>query len=144
MVGAFREPQRLLRPARRSLLEASLLNLATICAAERQICSELDMQSQRFDRDRSPVGVVGGIADALKIEGHPGILEHVHAVVRFKDRLGPVVDPTIADEDAESAGGEIFTVHLRQLVSDNAYAEGVLAARPCRTVNRDAGGDGAV
>src|SRR5437667_6416208 len=30
-------------------------------------------RSQRFDGHGSPVGVVGRIADALKIEGHPGL-----------------------------------------------------------------------
>ena len=44
-------------------------------ADERQASSELDMQSQRLDGHGSPVGVVGRIADALKIEGHPAILE---------------------------------------------------------------------
>src|SRR5256885_16765769 len=83
----FRSPEPDSPPEKLKLDYTNIVLPQLSVADERQVSSELDMQSQRFDGHGSPVGVVGRIADALKIEGHPGLLEYVHAVVRFEDRI---------------------------------------------------------
>ena len=55
-------------------------------------------------RDRSAVGVVGGVGDELIVGGQRELLVERVGIVGFEDSLAPVVELAVADQNAEPAG----------------------------------------
>src|SRR3954463_4197484 len=78
--------------------------------------SKLPVESSRENRHRAAVGVVGGGGDELVVGGQRDLLVQRVGVIGLEDALAPVVERAIADQDAETAGGDEVAVISRQRV----------------------------
>src|ERR1700687_4918564 len=87
---------------------------------------ELAMQPAREDRDRSPIGVIGGVYEQLIVGGEGEILVQRIGVVGLENLLGSVVKLTIADQQAKAAGGEEGAMSRGNPIDGRARTDGVL------------------
>src|SRR5207245_1948192 len=81
--------------------------------------SELRVKSARKDRNGPAVGIVSGIVDELIVEGERRPFVEAVGVVRFEDLFPPIVELPIADQNTETASGEI-SARLRRETFDDA------------------------
>src|SRR5436309_9534334 len=72
--------------------------------------SKLAVESSRENRHRAAIGVVGGVGDELVIGGQRDLLVQRVGVIGLEDALAPVVERAVADQDAETAGGDEVAV----------------------------------
>ena len=68
------------------------------------------MQACGEERDRSPVGVVGGVHHELIIKGQNQILHHAHGVEGLDNFLLAIIELTVANQNSEAAGGKVVAV----------------------------------
>src|SRR6266705_287391 len=83
------------------------------------------VQPRGQDRDRPAVGVVGGVSDELIVEREIEIFANVVGIIGLEDLFLTVVEPSVADNDAEPAGGDEVAVRFRQGVDGATDADAV-------------------
>src|SRR5262249_46247727 len=74
----------------------------------------------------------------LVIEGQDHAADDVEGVVGLEDPLWAIVEPAVADQDAEAADREIVAVILREAVDGAADPEPVVRASPGPAFDRGA------
>src|SRR5580692_5998528 len=89
-------------------------------------CSEFDVQAHGEDVDGPAILVIGGIADELVVEGERYRLDHAAVVVSLDDAFGRVVEASIADQRAETAGREELPMRGGEFVDRAGKADGVV------------------
>ena len=65
------------------------------------------MQTAGKDRNRTAVGVVGGVGDELVIAGQGELPVEGVRIIGFEDALPPVVELAVADQNAKAARGDV-------------------------------------
>ena len=63
----------------------------------------LQMQPERHDGDGAAIGVVGRVPGVLVVEGEDDNRVDRYRVVGLGDRFGPVVEPSVTDDEARAA-----------------------------------------
>src|SRR5882724_5120387 len=99
---------------------------------------ELAMQPACENRGRSPVGVVGRVYEQLIVGGEGDILVQRIGVVGLENLLGSVVELTIADQQANAAGGEEVAMRRGKPIDGAADTDGVVWSPPIAAFNGDA------
>src|SRR3984893_7517170 len=95
--------------------------------------SEPDMGTDREDRDRAAVTVVSRMVNELIVERDVGEAKYGNAVICFKDLLRPGIrQPAVADDPAQTAGGEIQLSLVRDAVGRAGQSDNVIRAPPAR------------
>ena len=92
--------------------------------------SKLGMKPRCENGDRSPVGVVCGIANQLVVERKRRPFVEAVGVVGLKYLLGPVIEPAIADQYAETSGRKVRASLRREPFYYAGHADLVVWASP--------------
>src|SRR3981189_3653003 len=100
--------------------------------------SKLGVQPSEENRYRPAIGVIGRVGDELVVEGQAHGLEQRDRIIGLQDPLGAVIEPAIADQDAEAAGRDEVAVIPRQAVDGGADPDRVLGPPPGRALDRGA------
>src|SRR5581483_11619398 len=103
--------------------------------------SKLSVQAAREDRDRATIGVVGGIDDVLIVEGQGAPARELQRVVGLENPLRAVVQPAVADQEAEAARSQEVAVRLREPVHRAADADRVVRPPPETALDRETAGE---
>jgi hypothetical protein len=77
---------------------------------------ELDVEAEGGDEDRAAVAVVAGIVDVLQAGSNVDAAPKVGSVVGLHNIFAAVVESAIAQEEAETAVGEVGLVVLLDCV----------------------------
>ncbi len=99
------------------------------------------MEAERGDEDGAAVAVVAGIVDVLQAGGEVNAAPDVGCIVGFDDIFAAIVEAAIAEQEAESAIGEVILVVLLDSIGDECDASAVLFAMPPGTVGAESFGE---
>src|ERR1700704_7171820 len=100
--------------------------------------SKLGVQPSGEDRYRPAVGIIGRVGDELVIEGQAHDVEQRDRIIGLQDPLGAVIEPAVADQDAEAAGRDEVAVIPRQAVDGGTDAHRIIGPAPGRALDRRA------
>src|SRR6266850_3819853 len=84
---------------------------------------------------RAAVAVIARVRDALTAEGEVRLLHDRQAVKDFEDPFRRVIQAPVAEEEAETAGGEIIAVRTRKPVDVSRNTDGVFGTTPSAPFN---------
>src|SRR5262249_53846622 len=71
---------------------------------------ELAVQASGEDRDRPAVGVVRQVLQELIVERQDDAVDHIHSIKSLENLLGAIIEPAVADQDAEATRGDVIAV----------------------------------
>src|SRR5580693_1192808 len=70
--------------------------------------SKLDVKAEGRRKHGAAVAVVAGVDDVLRVESGEDATPHVKRVVSFDDVLAPIVQPAVAEQEADASEGQIL------------------------------------
>src|SRR5260221_3942715 len=117
------------------------LCLSTSVVILRLGSSKCQMHTQAEDRHGAAIAVVGGVIDALEVEGYIDSLAQFAVVVQLQDFFRAVVEPAVADDETEATGCQEVAVRVGQSVDHPGNAGFVLRPPPTRAFEQQAGRD---
>src|ERR1700730_16896665 len=91
---------------------------------------KLRMSARREDRNRPAVGVVGGIGDELIIESQRTPLVDLICIKCLENFLFAVVQLTISDQQANTAGREEVAMRAGETVDHSSNSDCVIRPPP--------------
>src|SRR5581483_3178732 len=106
--------------------------------------SQIDVQPEARHDHWPAVAVVARIVDVLHVESGEDALPQVEVVERLEDVLAPVVEGSVAEQEAESTVREVELVVAPDAVGDEHRSGLVEFAPPLRAVDSGADLDGLV
>src|ERR1700681_4682370 len=92
--------------------------------------SKLSVRPCREYRDRSPVGVVGGIGDELVVEGQRAPFVEVIGIIGLEYFLFAVVQLAITDQQADATRSEEVTMRAGETVDRSSNSDCVIRPPP--------------
>ena len=106
--------------------------------AEGPAPSKLAVQPCRKDRHRPAVGIVGRIDHELIIRRQREILVDGVGVIGLENPLVVVVEPAVADQETEAAGGEEIAMRAGEPVDGAAESDRIVRTAPIASLHRQA------
>src|SRR5207253_170721 len=103
-----------------------------------EVRSKLEMYSQRADRHRSAIAIVGGVDDFLKVPGHVDAFYHGQVIEDLHDLLWSVIQGAVADDEIQAAGSQVFVVHLGEAVGIECETDLVVWPTPASALEEQA------
>src|SRR5437868_1925295 len=102
------------------------------------------MNSYRGDGDRTSVAVIGGVVDALEVEGDADSFLQFPVVVRLNDLLRVVTQSAVAEDEAETARRQVIAVTVRDPIDYPRKTDLVLRSVPAFSLEQQAHRQGRV
>src|ERR1700730_354225 len=108
------------------------------------VTSKLRVKSAGKDRNRPPIGVIGGVVDELVIECQRQHLVDGIGVIGLNNLFGAIIKSAVTNQDAESAGSDKFAVVCGKCVDRSSNSDGIIRPSPGLAPDRDAPGQAGV
>src|SRR5271157_2579597 len=88
------------------------------------------VHAYRADLYRAALGVVRGVDDLLEVERYHDSLRYTPVVVRLQNLFQTILQPAVADDEAEAPGGQVIAMRTGYSIEDPSQADPVVWPAP--------------